>query len=552
MGSTRVALVNPRDSIVPVEDYAVYENLGLAMLSSYLSSHGHDVVIIDGYAENLDHTEVVARAAAADPRLVGFTCTYQSYGDARAIAESLRQRLPDAHFTLGGEHATYAADFIFGETDCFDSVVRGEGELTLLELARAIESGSGLGEILGLWYREGRTIARNPDRPAIPHIDSLPFAARDTLAQFADQDRPILIGMIASRGCVSHCNFCNANEFFRLGGGRVVRRRSPENIVAEMEQLYTRYVRELLDRGVDVELYFYDATFVTKDRPSKAWAREIAQRLVDAGVRIPFRCFARADSFSDDDDDLINLLKKAGLVSVFVGFEAAGDAPLNQLDKGVKAQDNWAAVRLLRRHSLLGVTNGFIMFSPHATFAELRENAAFLLQANQASYWNLTQRVQLFPGVKLLSVLERDGLLLNNNGAPEVLGYRFRDPRVGILADALDWNDHPLIRRENSFVRYVRNTLNHMIRLLEERPGTEVHIQSGRRSVEAACSSIEALNVTAFDQFLTIAESGWNEDVFQSTRNHYLGALEDALEHLECAFRKFLDDLDPGTVGGYN
>jgi radical SAM superfamily enzyme YgiQ (UPF0313 family) len=547
MGSPRVALINPRDSVVPVEDYAVYENLGLAVLAAYLAHHGCEVAIVDGYAENLEHAIVAGRAAAFAPDLVGFTCTYQSYADAEEVARRLRPRLPGVHFTIGGEHATYAADFILGQAESFDSVIRGEGEATLLELVRASPSRDGLDGIPGLWFRDGREIRRNPDRTAIADLDALPFAARDTLAQFADADRPILVGMLASRGCVSKCNFCNANEFFRLGGGRVVRRRSPANVVAEMAQLHTRYIQGLLDRGVDVELYFYDATFITRDQASKNWVREIARRLVEEGIRVPFRCFVRADSFAEteEDEDLLRLLKKAGLTSVFVGFESAGDAPLDAFNKGVKAQDNWTAARLLRKHSLLGVTNGFIMFSPYSTFPELRQNAAFLLETGQASFWNLTQRVQLFPGVQLLKDLERDGLLVGAPDATAVFGYRFRDPAVATLAVALDWNEHPLIRRENSFVRYVKNTLNHITRLLEEGPQAGADpADAARRRVEADCSAIEALNAAAFEGFVTLAETGWDPGRFEAIRHDYLRALGSALDRLEAGYLTFLDVLD--------
>jgi hypothetical protein len=297
-------------------------------------------------------------------------------------------------------------------------------------------------------------------------------------------------------------------------------------------------------RGVDVQLYFYDATFITHDRSSKEWVRGIALELIERGIAIPFRCFIRADSFNDGDDELIILLKNAGLVSVFVGFEAASDTALSGFDKGATAADNWTTVRLLKKHSLLGATNGFIMFTPYSTFPELRANATFLLETGQASFWNLTQRVQLFPGVKLLSVLERDRLLISNTTCPEVFGYRFVDARVETLANALDCNDHPLIRQENSFVRYVKNQVSYVSRLLANIGEVAAQVESARARVDHDCHKIDELNVNAFGSFVELAERGWDASQFQAVKTVYYTTLNSALETLKADFGVFLDVLN--------
>jgi len=539
---TRVALVNPRDSCIPIQDYAVYENLGLALLGASLRQRGYEVKIIDGYAECLSNEEVARRVAAFRPSVVGFTCTFQSYHDTQVISERLRDLLPGAHLTLGGEHATYAADSILSSSTAFDSIVRGEGEVTLCELVRAVESGFDLGTVEGLYRRSGDGVVKNRERRSIEDLDSLPFAARDTLARCAESGRPVLIGMLGSRGCAYRCSFCNANGFFRLGGGNSVRRRSPANIVAEVSQIYRDYARDLLRRGVDVELYFYDATFITKGPRSKQWAREIAEGLISEGVSIPFKAFVRADSFSQADDRLIDLLKRAGLVGVFVGFESATDEVLASFDKGASADQNREAYELLKRHSILETTNGFIMFGPYSTLEGLRENASFLLRTRQASYWNLSQRLQLFPGVRLLAKLEKDGLLLSQQDPCGVYSYRFRDPLVGMLAEALDWNNDPTVQHENSLVRYVKNTINYINRSCYNKNIYEsTNINTARTRLETRFKKIGNLNHRIFNLFLDIALGGWSGRMFEKVRRTYLRSLEGELEELTVDFRTFLE-----------
>src|SRR5437764_267754 len=248
----KVALINPRDSSIPLEDYAVYENLGLALLAAYLRQHGYPVKIIDGYADDLSDSIVVQQTIEFRPHLVGFTCTYQTYDAVLAIAAAVRQHLPTVHCTLGGEHATYTAHEVLTASCLIDSVVRGEGEATLLDLVTAIESNRPLTSVQGLSFRSSGVVIENPNRAAITDLDALPFAARDTLKATVASGKSILIGMLASRGCYSKCSFCNANRFFRLGGGKVLRKRSPQNIVTEIATLYEEYVLELLSQGVDV------------------------------------------------------------------------------------------------------------------------------------------------------------------------------------------------------------------------------------------------------------------------------------------------------------
>ncbi|MEW6418219.1 MAG: cobalamin-dependent protein [Nitrospirota bacterium] len=199
----KIALVNPKDTTIPIEDYSVYENLGLATLAATLRTHGYQVRIIDGYAENLNHAVVADKVVKFDPNLVGFTCTYQSYPDVLEIGRKIKRQLPSVHLTIGGEHATFTVNEILTESGIFDSVVRGEGEETLLELATAMEFSKPLKSIRGIHFKYNGGISANPDRPAIQDLDTLPYAFRYTLEYGSESGKSflILIGMLAIRGC---------------------------------------------------------------------------------------------------------------------------------------------------------------------------------------------------------------------------------------------------------------------------------------------------------------------------------------------------------------
>ena len=510
----------------------MYENLGLAFLAAYLRNQGHSVEIVDGYAWNLDDSTIVERVAKSAPDLIGLHCTYQSAGNAKVVANLLRARLPDAHITIGGEHATFVpSEFLSGGT-AFDSVVRGEGEETLCELVNAIASGDDLCKIRGVHYRSREGVVGNLDRTAISNIDELPFAARDTLSEALGLGMPILVGMLASRGCYSTCSFCNANRFFRLGGGKVVRRRSPRNVADEMEYIYKNFVGELVARGGDTRLFFYDATFITRDRPSKQWAEELAHELIDRKVKIPFKAFLRADSLASSDASLIALLKRAGFQSAFVGFESATDSILAIYDKGVSRGQNIEAARLLEEHGILDVTNGFIMFGPYSTLSDVIQNAEFLLHTRQCTLWNLTQRLQIFPGLPMFNRLEEQGLLLQWDG--NVYPYRYRSRAVAKLVERLGWNEAEVVQRENRLVRYVKEKL-----AVFERHATSESISGAQRGVAGRLDSINRANYEFFVQQVTRLDGLTDAECAQSIFRHF-ERLKEQLDDLSERFKKLL------------
>jgi radical SAM superfamily enzyme YgiQ (UPF0313 family) len=552
MGELSVALVNPRDPLLPGGGYPLYENLALAQMAAYLRQHGHPVLIVDGFAENLDDAAVAARVIAWRAGLVGFACTFQTYDEVLRIATAVRQRLPLAHLTIGSEHATYSAREILLDSPLIDSVIRGEGEETVLDLARAVATGRPLDSVAGIFFRAPDGIVENPARTSIHDLDRLPFAARDTLAHIAGSGRPIIVGILGSRGCYSKCSFCNAHDFFRLGGGKAVRRRSPQNIVDEVTELYENHLRGLLQRGADVTLYFYDATLIPPDRISKQWGREIAEGLIRRGIRIPMRAYLRADSLSDGDGELVALLKEAGLRSVFVGFDSGSNELLDAYAKGASVEQNLRTVRLLQRHGLYGIVNGFIMFGPYSTLDTLRSNVDFLVASDQALYLTMTGRMCLFPGLQLIETLRRDGLLLDRESFNSVHHYRFIDPRAGMLAAKADLSREPAVQREASLVRTVRVARAKIESLLAHQGGVEMGLQQRGEALDSHWREIGRLDARTFHRFIDLAEgvspeeaadpacSAWPAGPFSTIKHQFLDDLDAALDRLEGCFDSYL------------
>lgn len=537
-------LVNPNIRVIDSEKdhYSVLEHLGLGLLAACMERDGHEVTIIDAYAQDLGLDETISKALDCRPDFLGITTTYISWEDAIRIAEQISTRSPVKPFIfLGGEHCTYSGEEILRRFAFVDAVVRGEGEETALEMLRYPRR---LDQIAGLWYRnaDGEVI-KNPDRPAIPDLDALPFARRDTLDYCKESGLQTAIGVLAQRGCHADCSFCNAHRFFRMGGGKVVRRRSALNVAEELEQLYHNHYTQ----GRVEKLYFYDATFIVGSPDSKGWARDLAQEILRRDIVMPFEIYLRGDSLRDNeqDEELIVLLRKAGLSDVFIGIESFDQEALNVFDKSVSSERIDECLNLLERHNLLGVTQGVIMFNPYGGFDGLRVTAEFLRRYRLSSFWNISQKLQLFPGVKLIERLRADGLLTGYDSANKVYSYRFVDERVEAAADFLNMNNEPVVIRDNSLPRMLKTTVLKAIGELRWQGISDSALDSIANSAEEVIQRNCDINVSYFSDVLDHFEGfGRKSDrILEKRKSSYLRELNACLDEMENVHKVGIGDL---------
>jgi radical SAM superfamily enzyme YgiQ (UPF0313 family) len=209
------------------------ENLSTRYLAAVLRQHGFSVAIAP-FSTAQETGAVVRQAQHTRPRLIGLSIIFQYRApEFLALAARLRDALPTTHITTGGHFPTFVAPELLRDYPALDSVVRGEGELTLLELVQSLDTPAAWGAIRGLTFRRDGQICVNTSRPLIADLDSLPFPARDTPPQ-----HHLGIGfspIVGSRGCYRNCAFCSIHAFYGASAGPRQRFRSVPNLVAEME-----------------------------------------------------------------------------------------------------------------------------------------------------------------------------------------------------------------------------------------------------------------------------------------------------------------------------
>jgi radical SAM superfamily enzyme YgiQ (UPF0313 family) len=219
--------------------------------------------------------KIAERLVSRQPLVVGFSLIFQVFlPQFRRVASRLRAEGITSHFTIGGHFPSLCHDEVLKHFPELDSVVRYEGEHTLVDLVDRLLSNRDWRQTPGLAFLNGDQVAESEPRPLVQDLDSLPYPYRpfepEQMGGFPT------LPLLASRGCARKCSFCSIHTFYRNAPGKVVRVRKPANVVEEMLYLLQHHrVRVIL---------FQDDDFPLWGPAGRRWADELVERMCDAGL----------------------------------------------------------------------------------------------------------------------------------------------------------------------------------------------------------------------------------------------------------------------------
>jgi anaerobic magnesium-protoporphyrin IX monomethyl ester cyclase len=464
------------------------EHLGVAYMTSVLRHVGFTAEIRE--VPHGEDSQAIDELVAFGPQIVCFTLMSLNVQSCVRICEQLATRLPDALIVCGGPAGTFAGREVLRTNPYVDVVAIGEGEPTILDLTQRVCLGRPLADSPGICYRdENGELRENPARPLIHNLEVLPFPARDQLEQHGNKLEYVRVS--TSRGCVAQCTFCSAPHLKnRVQGGKAWRGRGPVQIVDEVAELVERYSFRTFD--------FVDSTFEDPDggRVGKKRVREIAELILDQGLDIYYNVCMRAENWVDspEDNDLMDLLVRSGLEKVNVGIEAGVASDLLLWEKRATVQDNITIIKMLREHGIY-LAMGFIPFHPYATTESLIGNAAFLRDYSGHNLRRMTERLEVYPGTKILRKISEDGLLDEKYASTlDPYGYEFADERVGRLARHYaslynndDYHEHGVITDYSSVFQFetfnvvLQTFISRSYRRFYRRPGVTELIDGFKR-----------------------------------------------------------------------
>ncbi len=479
-----------RPARVLLVGYEDQDNLGLRYLASRLREAGHEPRLT-GFREG--PAAVVDAARAFRPDVVGLSLIFQFYAPRFAeVVAALRASGLSAHLCVGGHFASFEPGRVLAGMPGLDSVVRFEGEDSLVALAERVVAGREWRDLPGLaCLADDGTLVETGAAPAREDLDTLPWPERDDI-DYASKALP-MASMLGSRGCPWRCSFCSIITFYEGNGTRGRRRRDPQRVVDEIEFLHR-------ERGVEI-LLWQDDDFLAGGPAATRWAHDIARELQRRGLSraMRWKISCRSDEVKES---VLAPLVDAGLTHVYLGVEAGSDDDLKRLNKLLRSDVHLRAGDVLRNLEL-SFDFGFMLLNPWSDVASVRANLAFLREfvgdgASAAGFC----RMLPYAGTPAAARVAAEGRLIERGFDVD---YRFLDPRLDRF---YDWTLHGLGSRNAGSVHGTWN----LLRLLSyeahlDLPGhpRDEDIVDASRALIAESNE---LMISVTEQALDLIESG--------------------------------------------
>ena len=323
---------------------------GLCLLSAYAKKEGFNPGLIDlRRLKNWNHfaEEIKKRS----PDVAGITMMSVDYNPAIKCTEVIKKISPGTKVVVGGPHPSIMTDEVEANEN-INYIITGEGEISFARLLKEIEKGGTAERII-----EGEK----------PDLDSLPFADREL---FGDLEFPLpvegfnppFVTVIAGRGCIYNCSFCQPAE--RILFGKRVRRRSADNVISELKELRKKY---------NFKSMMIHDDCLTEDRD---WVREFCMKYRENNFTQPFACQTRADIVCNNEDT-VKLMADSGLSLYFIGFESGNQRILNFLRKGTRTEHNYRAAEICRKYGIKIWAN-YMLGIPTETKEEVMDTVRML------------------------------------------------------------------------------------------------------------------------------------------------------------------------------
>ncbi|NOK60861.1 MAG: magnesium-protoporphyrin IX monomethyl ester anaerobic oxidative cyclase [Chloroflexi bacterium AL-W] len=332
----------------------------VAYIGGTLKKAGYtNLRFVDAMTNHIPDDKLKAAIEANAPDVVLATAITPMIYKAQRTLELVKEVSPDIKTILGGVHPTFMYGQVLTEAPWIDYIVRGEGEEIILNLMNSIAAGTDLqdrAEIKGLAFLQDDKVIATPAHPPIKNLDTLepdwsllewekyiyiPLNVRLAVPNFA-------------RGCPFTCRFCSQWSFWRT-----YRSRDPKKFVDEIETLVKEH-----------KVGFF---ILADEEPTINKKKFVAlcEELIERDLGIPWGINTRVTDILRDEKEL-PLYRKAGLVHISLGTEAAAQMNLDRFRKETTIEENRRAIELLRNNGMV-VEAQFIMGMENETPETIEE-----------------------------------------------------------------------------------------------------------------------------------------------------------------------------------
>jgi anaerobic magnesium-protoporphyrin IX monomethyl ester cyclase len=343
---------------------AAFPPLSILYLAGALRDIGVEVSVLDQPALCVSVDEAVQWVEKEKPDVLGFSTLTSSGQTAALISTKVKEKNQNITTVFGNHHATFNAERILRKYPSVNIIVRGEGEKTVVELAKCLEKGGDLKEVRGINFRNKGKIVSTPDQKLIEDLDAVPFPDRKLLdAEYhcviagANIAPKKFTSIVTSRGCVYNCRFCSCTEIAK----KKWRPRSAKNTVEELQLLVNEGYKQII---------FVDDTFTMNPKRVVEICRGIRKEKLD----LEWICEGRVDICSYN---MLREMVQAGCKVLYLGIENANQRILNYYDKRITPKQSENAVITSKKAGVDVVAGSFIIGAPDETREEIWNTVKF-------------------------------------------------------------------------------------------------------------------------------------------------------------------------------
>ena len=348
----------------------ITDPMGIMCLIANVRKHGHES---DLFLTNLEK-DFFQAVIDYKPDVIGFSVTSGSEQYYIELAKKMREHGISFISIFGGPHPTFFPEVI--ESESVDIICRGEGDDAIVELLDRMQEGKEYSDIRNLWVKKDGKIAKNPMRPLVPDLDTLPFPNRDSFLKYYAYANSSVKHFLASRGCPYNCTYC-FNHMLKqkykeeTGDTKYCRMRSVDNVIAEVKQVRDNYRLKIV--------YFHDDLFIM----SKPWLREFAEKYAKE-INLPMICYVRANLI---DEETVQLLKKSHCITIAMAIEAGNyDVRKNALNRDMTNDQIINAGNLFNKYGIAIMTQNMVG-NPTETIENAYETIDLNIKIKPAYAW---------------------------------------------------------------------------------------------------------------------------------------------------------------------
>ena len=327
-----------------VKNLYTMERLGVMYLSSLARGMDWQTDLL--VADDMKYRDLLSRINRSRPDILGFSVMTPEYPAIRGLAVRLREDT-SCFMLFGGPHPTFNQEMI--HQPFVDGILFGEGEISFPRFLDRFACREDYSRTGGMHFRRNGEVILNSPAPLLEDLDHIPFPDRDLMSKGTALHRDYRSHIFfSSRGCPYRCTYCFNHKYNALFGscGKIVRRRSVDNLLEEIALTKSRYWTEFA--------YIDDDIFTLAGR---SWLEEFAERF-PREIGVPFYCNVHVKTVTEEK---LRLLANAGCRVICFGIETGDEAVSRDLlRRDISNDEIMDLSRLLHEYGIRFITQNML------------------------------------------------------------------------------------------------------------------------------------------------------------------------------------------------